>query len=622
MAADMLKLLGQSLIAAGDSLENGSEGGLPPGFVPRERGGSGFAAHLLQRGAEWGSSVVTVPVSGSAPAPLWLFPVASAPALVFAALWVRRRTFPSVQLSGALYDVATLRGPSPPVLQPLLRVATMLGLAGALLASRWLDPLLLASTLLLLSSLLLAIRRPFASRWAQGLSERLLRHRPLAVLAAALAGGSSRRWVSASAMGLASLVLLLALAGVLGEENRLPLAAAALLILSGLTLWEILPRPAGDTLDWESVLGRAIGLAVVGTAPRAAAAPPAPGAGSFRPGSFDMTLPRLNLGGSGGPHLVAGGHDPEDRREYAAGDDIRAIDWRATARTGKMYTKMSAPDAESSMWLAVDCSASTHSGLEGEKRDHMARLASLLARSASLGDHRFGLALFTTGLEKVVQPQVGKGQSERVANALAAHAPREAGTDLPRALEGLGHHLRGPGTIFLISDFTEEPPPEFEAAVQAFRSRGQKLVAVRVVDPLDEELPDLGVACIENPETGSAKLVNTSDARLHRDYRAAARELQVRLRRRLDRLDVPLIEVRTTEAPRRLLDRVSRMGDRPPARPPEAPSPRSHGRAGSQTFIKNVSFTGTRPPWHFLSSSPPPPRLPPSPSAASSPSRS
>lgn len=569
MAADALKFVGRTIVATSDSIVNDSEASLLTPFVREGGGGSGLFSYYLQRGADRGSDILVAGVGGSldSPTPLWLFPVASAPLFVLAALWLRRRTFPSVQLSGLLYDVATTRGPSPPLLQPLLRVAAMVGLAGALLASRWLDPLLFASTALLIGALLFTLRLPFAARWAEKVSVRLLRYRFFAVMAATLGRGSGRRWLSLSVMALASVVLVLALAGVMGDDYRLPMAAAALLLLSGLTLWEILPRPAASGLDWESVLGRALGLTVVQISPQGAAALSGSRSARSLGSSFDMAIPSLSLGASGGLHLLPGGHDPEDRREYVAGDDVRAIDWRATARTGRMFTKLSAPEAETSLWFFVDCSASTCSGLAGEKRDHMARLASLLARSASLGDHRFGLALFTTGVERVVSPQVGKAQSERVATAMATHSPREPGTDLPRALEALGRHVRGPGTVLLISDFTELPPPEFEKAVKMFRSRGQRLVVVRVVDPLDAELPDLGVACIENPETGTAKLVNTSDPGLHRAYSAAARDLQAGLRCRLDKLGVPLIEVRTTEPPRKLLDRMASLPGRAAAQP-------------------------------------------------------
>ncbi len=559
MMGEALKVLGQTLISTGDAIANGSNESLLPAFEREGRGGSGLGWYIVQKGVGDGSTLLaTVSGADGRPVPLWPFPVASAPLFVFAAIWLRRRTFPSVQLSGRLYDVAAARGPAPPLLQPLLRLVAMVGLSAALVATRWLDPLLLASTLLLLGSLAFTLRHPAVALWAEGFAGRLLRHRSIALLAAALSGVPGRRWVTTGAMGLASAVLVLALAGVLGDENKLPLTAAALLILSLLTLWEVLPRRSAGGVDWESVLGRTLGLTVVQLSARPAAAP---GSGRTSPlsGSFDTAVPRLALGAPDALSLLPGGHDPEDRREYVSGDDLRAVDWRATARTGKMMTKLSAPETEASLWLFVDCSASTQSGLHGEKRDHIARLVSLLARSASMGDDRFGLALFTTGLEMVLPPHAGRGQSARVAAALAAHAPREPGTDLPRALEGLGRHIRGPSTILLVSDFTEEPPAEFAKAVKALRSRGQKVMAVRVVDPLDTTLPDLGVACIENPETGAAKLVNTSDPGLHRAYRAAARDLEAELRRALGELGVPLIEVRTTEPPRKLLERMARI---------------------------------------------------------------
>lgn len=385
-------------------------------------------------------------------------------------------------------------------------------------------------------------RRRTAARWARRFpgTHALLRYRAFSALAAAQMEGKRREGRAATLLAGAAAVLVVALAGPAWPGGQVHLAAAVLLVVSGVTLWEMGPS-------------RTI------PAPRGAESGP-PRRSSYPP-PLEMQVygPPTSSGTPRHPFLLPSGYIPEDRREYAPGDEMRFIDWKASARTGKTLIKYSATETEITLWLLVDCSASTGAGLATPKKSLMVQLCSILARAACQGDGRFGLALFTTGLETVVAPQQGKNHAERVVAALQRWTPASAGTDVPSALRTLGRQVRGYGAVFLISDFAEPLPGSFELAVKDLQARRQRVVAVRVSDPVDESLPDLGAAVVENPETGEALLLDTSDRVLQEEYRKATVRHQAELRLRLAALGVPLIELKTTDPPRVMVERMSNL---------------------------------------------------------------
>lgn len=404
-----------------------------------------------------------------------------------------------------------------------------------------LDP----AKLLLLAGVPLCLwlyRRRTAARWARRVSgtQALLRYRAFSALAAAQMGGKQREGRAATLLAGAAAVLVVALAGPVWPGGQVHLAVTALLVVSGVTLWEMGPS-------------------------RATPAPPGAESGEarrpFYPPPLEMEVygPPTASGTPRHPFLLPSGYIPDDRREYAPGDEMRFIDWKATARTGKTLIKYSATETDITLWLTVDCSASTQAGIATPKKNLMVQLCSILARAACQGDSRFGLALFTTDLEAVVAPRQGKGHAERVVASLQRWNPANAGTDIPSALATLGKQVRGHGAVFLVSDFADPLPGGFEKAVRGLQAKRQRVVAVRVSDPVDERLPDLGAAMVENPETGEALLLDTSDRVLQEEYRKATARHQAELRLRLAILGVPLIQLKTTDPPRVMVERMSRL---------------------------------------------------------------
>lgn len=389
-------------------------------------------------------------------------------------------------------------------------------------------------------------RKRLAMRWARRFSgpSFLLRFfGPLSTLTMAQMENARREKVAATLLAVASGMLVLALAGPAWPNGHIHLTAAALLMMSGVTIWQILPSEPRQHAPID---------------PRSIRSLPQPAALQL-----DSAGPPTGSGG-GTPKmlfLTPGGYDPSERRHYQPGDDLRFVDWSATARSGKLVVKLSSPETELNLWLLADGSARTQAGTTARKWNLIVQMCALLARGAALADARVGLALFSGGLDATVAPQVGKQHAERIVATLARWAPRDARSNLPRALAGLLKHVnpRHRGTVFIVSDFGESLPPEFAKIVRMLQERRQKVVAIRVLDPLDEELPDLGTVELENADTGESDLVNTSFAPLRQAYSTAARGLRLQMRQGLQRLSIPIVEIRTTDTPAQLVVVMSRL---------------------------------------------------------------
>ncbi len=233
----------------------------------------------------------------------------------------------------------------------------------------------------------------------------------------------------------------------------------------------------------------------------------------------------------------------EEVRQYQAGDDIRLIDWNVSARLNEAFVKVFVEERELTVMLCVDMSGSGSFGSREQlKRDTAAELAALLAFSAIKNNDRVGLIIFTDHVEKFLPPKKGKKHVLRVVTEILNYEPASRRTQLEAALRFLGNVSRRKAVAFVISDFIDEG---FEHALKVAAKRND-LIPVTITDPLEEALPDLGLATVEDPETGELQAVHLS-RRMRRAYRRRVlrqRELRETLFRRL-KLD--FIDVRTDE---------------------------------------------------------------------------
>ncbi|WP_419860932.1 DUF58 domain-containing protein [Candidatus Palauibacter sp.] len=201
-------------------------------------------------------------------------------------------------------------------------------------------------------------------------------------------------------------------------------------------------------------------------------------------------------------------------REYDYGDDIRTIDWNVTARTGTPHVKIFEEERELTVMLLVDVSASGDFGTrERMKGDLAVEVCSLLAFSAIKNNDKVGLIIFSDRVEKFVPPRKGRRHVLRVLREMLYHEPAGRATDLGAALEYLSRIIRRRAVVFVVSDFVSKP---FEKAL-GVAGRRHDVVALRVRDRRESELPPIGLVELEDAETGERLVVDTSN----RDLRAA-----------------------------------------------------------------------------------------------------
>jgi uncharacterized protein (DUF58 family) len=202
----------------------------------------------------------------------------------------------------------------------------------------------------------------------------------------------------------------------------------------------------------------------------------------------------------------------EEVREYQPGDEVRTIDWNVTARFGEVrgdaYVKKFTEERELIVMLVVDVSASGNFGsVHLSKRELAAEVASLLAFSAIRNNDKVGLILFSDHVELFIPPKKGRLHTLRIIREILFFEPAGRGTDPAVALQHLNHVLHRRAVVFLISDFQA---PDFSREL-GVTSRRHDLIAIPVVDPREEELPDVGLLTLEDAETGEQLEVNTSD---------------------------------------------------------------------------------------------------------------
>lgn len=202
------------------------------------------------------------------------------------------------------------------------------------------------------------------------------------------------------------------------------------------------------------------------------------------------------------------GMEFDEVREYIPGDDIRAIDWNVTARTGVPHIKKFVEEREMTVLLMVDISASNDFGSTPQlKRDLAAEVAAMLAFSATRNNDRIGLILFSDRVEKYIPPRKGTRHILRIIREILEHRPENRGTDAAPALDFLNHTTTRRAVTFLISDFIFPDTCEKPLKITA---RRHDLIAVNIADRREQAWPKAGIVEWIDPENGQRTLVDTS----------------------------------------------------------------------------------------------------------------
>ena len=232
----------------------------------------------------------------------------------------------------------------------------------------------------------------------------------------------------------------------------------------------------------------------------------------------------------------------EEVREYQPGDEIRTIDWNVTARMGHPFIKRYIEERELTVMLLIDCSGSQRFGTQlHEKREVAAELAALLAFSAISNNDKVGLIAFTHRVERFVPPRKGTRHALRLIRDVLFFEPTRRQTSVRQALDLLNRIVHRRAIVFLLSDFLDHG---FERALRR-TGRRHDLVAIRITDPREEQLPAVGFLELEDAETGKRFLLDTSSSRVRGAYTQTALDRAENLRQLCRSSRIDLIDVST-----------------------------------------------------------------------------
>ncbi|MCW5662631.1 MAG: DUF58 domain-containing protein [Piscinibacter sp.] len=252
------------------------------------------------------------------------------------------------------------------------------------------------------------------------------------------------------------------------------------------------------------------------------------------------------------------GLDLADLREYQHGDDVRHIDWNVTARLQVPHVRQYTEDREMAAWFLLDLSASIDFGSDVRAKRGVAReFTAVLARLLTRHGNRVGALLYGTEVDTVIPARAGRTHVlhllQRMAQRPAQAAP--GATQLRELLLAAQRIVKRRSTLFVVSDFIS--PPGWEQAL-AELARRHEVTAVRLYDPLEMELPDLGLVTMHDAETGEQLLVDTHDPGFRSRFAAAAQARETALLETLARAGVDTLELATDDD---LLDAILRFAD-------------------------------------------------------------
>lgn len=231
-------------------------------------------------------------------------------------------------------------------------------------------------------------------------------------------------------------------------------------------------------------------------------------------------------------------------RDYAVGDEIRTIDWNVTARFNEPFVKVFEEERQLTVMLLVDISASGMFGTRNQlKRETITELCAVLAFSAVSNNDQIGLILFSDKIEKFIPPKKGKSHILRIIRELINFEPSGKGTDLELGLKYFTQMIKKKSIAFVLSDFMDQG---FEDALK-IASRKHDVVALKVADKAESTLPKIGLARFKDLETGQSRWVNTSSARVRRNYEQKATNRNEEIRKLFLKTKTDFAEIQTDE---------------------------------------------------------------------------
>ena len=237
-------------------------------------------------------------------------------------------------------------------------------------------------------------------------------------------------------------------------------------------------------------------------------------------------------------------------REYQWGDDVRNMDWNVTARMSAPYVKVFEEERELTVVLLVDISRSGLFGTVGEtKRELVAEIAATLAFSAMLNNDKVGALFFSDTVEKFIPPKKGRSHLLHIIREILEYTPEHDGTDIGEALRYLTNAIKRRCTAFVLSDMLDVDDtgaPRYEEALKVAVNR-HDISVIRVYDPRERSIPDVGLVHVKDSETGRGAWINTSSRSTRAAYEQWFRTASESAAKIFNRYQVDSVDTATDE---------------------------------------------------------------------------
>jgi uncharacterized protein (DUF58 family) len=241
------------------------------------------------------------------------------------------------------------------------------------------------------------------------------------------------------------------------------------------------------------------------------------------------------------------GVDFADLREYQPEDDVRYIDWNVTARMNTPYVRKYVEDREITAWFLLDLSPSVDFGsLDSQKRTVLVDFVTTMARLLTRHGNRVGAIFFDSQIEKTIPARGGRLQVLRMVNDLIKQAPLQKApfTNLAQLFDGALNTIKKRSLVFIVSDFISAPG--WERPLNLLNRR-HEVLAIRLWDPREVELPDIGPIILEDAETGEQLYVDTHDRKFRARFTEAARQREANLKQAFKQAGVDAMSLSTEE---------------------------------------------------------------------------
>ena len=235
-------------------------------------------------------------------------------------------------------------------------------------------------------------------------------------------------------------------------------------------------------------------------------------------------------------------------REYQYGDDVRNMDWNVTARLRAPYVKVFEEEREMTVMLLVDISRSGFFGTVGStKRDMLAEIAAVLSFSAIINNDKVGALFFSDKIEKFIPPRKGRSHLLRIIREIIELKPESSGTDIGGALRFLTNAIKQKCTAFLLSDMMDTDAngaPRYEDAIKVAAGR-HDLSVIKVFDPRERTIPDIGLVNVKDSETGETAWINTSSSKVREAYAKAAHDADMKATKLMRQYQIDSVDIST-----------------------------------------------------------------------------